>query len=492
MAHSAGAPYALAFASRFPERIRGDLCLLAPWVGGGENSKSMEQLSGNFAYTVILSAGYKWLKYVPNGILKTAQAAEWKMQAWMLGKPPTIAYQGIGFDVKAACGPQSSQSPLLLSPQSGASDAPFSPTADDHEGRSSGSGGFSDYDDLRDFDGRFESRSTLGRRSTNSQRSRVFSENKSSRNATRKPSKGFLGRFKSGSTTPSQPEPAPPERSQSLSGKRLKGLRSMSSLKGRPSTAPGGKKSSAPPSSMPRLPQTEIYDTGLGFDEFGWPTAVPDVKVKSNTIGPSTRSVKSEALSSLDLTMDSPISFPRSSGRRSVSFGASMARPRVPAPPVPSLPPLPGTPLPTSPTLASPGPSSPLPETPGGSYQAALGNALIAASHAESSKGTHSDLVQILNHDRQPWGFSYANYPHTVRVWYGDKDERIAENAVRWMETTMGQDRCQVKVVKGADHALMFRSGVVVEVLEYISECWHPGTSSALLPVSLANIHAID
>lgn len=36
MAHSAGAPYALAFANRFPERIRGDVCLLAPWVGGGE------------------------------------------------------------------------------------------------------------------------------------------------------------------------------------------------------------------------------------------------------------------------------------------------------------------------------------------------------------------------------------------------------------------------------------------------------------------------
>lgn len=36
MAHSAGAPYALAFANRYPERIRGDVCLLAPWVGGGE------------------------------------------------------------------------------------------------------------------------------------------------------------------------------------------------------------------------------------------------------------------------------------------------------------------------------------------------------------------------------------------------------------------------------------------------------------------------
>lgn len=37
MAHSAGSPYALAFASRYSHRVRGDVCLLAPWVGeGGE------------------------------------------------------------------------------------------------------------------------------------------------------------------------------------------------------------------------------------------------------------------------------------------------------------------------------------------------------------------------------------------------------------------------------------------------------------------------
>ena len=130
-------------------------------------------------------------------------------------------------------------------------------------------------------------------------------------------------------------------------------------------------------------------------------------------------------------------------------------------------------------------PSSPRTETEesatsGISYQAALGNALIAASHAESSKGTHGDLMQILNHDRQPWGFSYSAYPHNVRIWYGERDERIAENAVRWMENTMGQDKCDVKVVKGGDHALMFKSGVVVEVLEYISDCWRSGTCAVL------------
>jgi hypothetical protein len=36
MAHSAGAPYALSFANKVPERIRGEIFLLAPWVGGVE------------------------------------------------------------------------------------------------------------------------------------------------------------------------------------------------------------------------------------------------------------------------------------------------------------------------------------------------------------------------------------------------------------------------------------------------------------------------
>lgn len=130
-------------------------------------------------------------------------------------------------------------------------------------------------------------------------------------------------------------------------------------------------------------------------------------------------------------------------------------------------------------------PSSPVPSTanstftasisPSGSYQVALGNALIAASHAESSKGTHNDLLQILNHDNHPWGFSYSNYPHNVKVWYGDKDEKIAENAVRWMERTMGGDNCTVKVVKGADHGLMYRSSVVIEVFERLLSEWREG-----------------
>lgn len=400
-------------------------------------------------------AGYKWLKYVPNGILKTAQAAEWKVQAWMLGRPPTLAYKGIGFEVQAS--PQLQTA--FVSPPLDSSTS----TLQERDPRNSDSTGFSDYDDLRDFDGRFESRSTLGRRSICSTRSRTYSESKSLKHvAIRKTSKGFLGILKGVSNASAGSTSERPQ-SRGGPGKKLKVLRSMGSLKGRssaPSKQPSKKTST--PSLSSWAPSRLTEDAGLGLDELKWDGTVRGVTSPISR----TKSVKSDA--SLDMPGDVPISGMRAGGRRSVSFGASTRSSYISIPPVPPMPSLPSLP---------PSPRSELTPTPTEStFQAQLGNALIAASHAESAKGTHSDLLQILNHDRQPWGFSYHAYPHAVRVWYGDKDEKIGENAVRWMENTMGPDKCQVNVVKGADHALMFRSGVVVEVLEYVSDCWRSGT----------------
>ncbi|CDR98672.1 uncharacterized protein SPSC_02490 [Sporisorium scitamineum] len=67
IAHSAGAPFAAAVGLLFPHRIQGPLHLLAPWTGMQQDS------------------GYRWLRYVPDGVIKTAQAAEWKIQSWKLG-----------------------------------------------------------------------------------------------------------------------------------------------------------------------------------------------------------------------------------------------------------------------------------------------------------------------------------------------------------------------------------------------------------------------
>jgi len=218
----------------------------------------------------------------------------------------------------------------------------------------------------------------------------------------------------------------------------------MGSLKGGKSSHTSTKKYITPP---PQVPLSLKVDVGLGFNAIDWSTSVDT----------STDSASNDGSVKLD---DRPVQSQeynrRADGQRSMSYHTRSSPPSTFSSPVASA-------------LVSPSSASIAATS---SYQAALGNALIVASHAESSKGTHSDLLQILNHDQQPWGFSYASYPHRVRVWYGDRDEKIAENAVRWMERNMGEGRCEVKVVRGADHGLMYRSSVVVEVLERVRHSW--------------------
>ncbi|KAK7058778.1 hypothetical protein VNI00_001402 [Paramarasmius palmivorus] len=424
MAHSAGSPYALSFANKLRKRIRGDVCLLAPWVGGSE------------------SGGYKWLKYIPNGILKTAQAAEWKLQAWMIGKPPTIAWEGIGYNATQS------------------SDKKDQHTSTHNEGppRPSTGSTFSEYDDLRDFDGRFESRSTLGVSSQGNERS--ASESKV-HVATRKTSRGFLNRLKSSPIPQTQSPPI--EESPTTGGRRLKALRSMGSLKSKSSSS---SKKSLPPSPQLSLPPTmNNLDVGLGLDDLSWTKNLTPSDASFPNYSSSSGSTAT-ATNRYATTGHSPYQQynTRSSGRRSISFTSSASRPHISS--------LSSSPDPRSPADLSLDPQSSNGNLPGNGYQAALGNALIAASHAESAKGTHNDLLQILNHDNHPWGFSYQSYPHNVRIWYGDKDEKIAEHAVRWMEKTMGEEKCSVNVVKGADHGLMYKSAVVVEVLECLAQFW--------------------
>lgn len=68
LAHSAGAPFAAAVALLLPHRILGPLHLLAPWTGVQQDS------------------AYRWLRYVPDSVIKTAQVAEWIIQGWKLNK----------------------------------------------------------------------------------------------------------------------------------------------------------------------------------------------------------------------------------------------------------------------------------------------------------------------------------------------------------------------------------------------------------------------
>lgn len=95
LAHSAGAPYGLASSLRLADRVHGSIQLLAPWVGSASESTAN---------------AYKWLKFVPSGVIKTAQAAEWKVQGWRLGKLPKIQAQAVGFDPRAPLSSESTAS----------------------------------------------------------------------------------------------------------------------------------------------------------------------------------------------------------------------------------------------------------------------------------------------------------------------------------------------------------------------------------------------
>jgi hypothetical protein len=335
----------------------------------------------------------------------------------MIGKPPTIAYQGIGYNAPPPA--KSTAAQETPSPPSNGNLNVVYPSNGDSRRPSIGSSSFSEYDDLGDFEGRFESRSTLGMPYPSSQRG--IGESKASVNK-RKASRGILERLKGSPNSSPQPQQDKPP---SSSTKKLKGLKSMGSLKGKAHKLD-------PPS--PQLPPALRIDVGLGLEDLSWTKSI-----EVDTAIPPRAGVEP---------------FPRSSRRRSISFGSSKMAASAPSSPSPST------------FTAS------FPQSGARNHHVALGNALIAASHSESFKGTHNDLLQILNHENHSWGFSYSSYPHKVRVWYGDKDERIAENAVRWMERTMGTDRCSVKVVKGADHGLMYRSSAVVDVLEWILSAW--------------------
>jgi len=343
----------------------------------------------------------------------------------MLGKPPSITYQAIEY--------HATPSPKNHVPEKRAS-SPRSTLDIQPESKPRPSIGsvFSEYDDLRDFDGRFESRSTLG-----AARSRPsLPDGKALRNS-RKPSKGFLTRWKSSSQSIHS---LPDERSLP-GGRRLKALRSMGSLKGSSSRKPL-------PFTGPRLPPSYQIEVSFGLNGSDW-------------TGSNSKATVGEAdpvASRLSTTSHDP--YRRPSGRRSISLSS----------PKPVFSP------PASPSFTTSNSSFTASVAGGNESQAALGNALIAASHAESANGTHNDLLQILNHENHSWGFSYSSYPHTVKVWYGDKDEKIADNAVRWMVRTMGEDRCSLKMIKGADHGLLYRTSVVVEVFEHLGSFGKAGT----------------
>jgi hypothetical protein len=213
-----------------------------------------------------LLAGYKWLKYVPNSFIKAAQNAEWKVQGWKLGKPPTIVYEGIGNDPKASAkSTAASPTPQRVDTNklTRAFSSPSSGTVnhlDLPSGRASSTGRvsfqFSDYDDLADFNGRFGSTTTLAKVAAESVPPvppvpAVFQN----AHAKRKMSKGLFGILKG----PSPSSSAGNTPVINVKSPKLKGLKSMGNLK-------GGKKDNYKPTvSVVGTTSTGAFDVGEGI-----------------------------------------------------------------------------------------------------------------------------------------------------------------------------------------------------------------------------------
>lgn len=97
-----------------------------------------------------------------------------------------------------------------------------------------------------------------------------------------------------------------------------------------------------------------------------------------------------------------------------------------------------------------------------------LATALLKASYSESLAGGTQDLLAILERTNKPYGFAYSDVQHPVKVWHGDKDDRVSFASVQAFQQSL--PHCTLKLVAGAAHGLMTNTGVMYEVLDSIRE----------------------
>jgi pimeloyl-ACP methyl ester carboxylesterase len=435
LAHSAGAPYAMATClTSSPGTIAGPAHLLAPWVGAEVES------------------GYKWLKYVPDGIIKTAQAAEWRMQGWKLGKLPTLQTDTPPLGTAASRKGRGSQEPS-------SSDPPMSP----HDASQNAA-------DV--------SLDAALKTPTLNVPSPVLS---STRPLKQKSSKTGLFGGIFGATN----GPQSPRRSPTPSTPATPALPDASALSSpRQTAAPSAFASIAARSEMPTWESSSSLAGSAGAARLDTsPAASRDARpsldgVPKLTARRSLRVLKRSA-SGVDVTAAASVPADPSQGskvtRRSSVMGpadgargSSAGSTALSSPAALSFPAFQDGSGPSTPThAASSSSSASSATTRGGSSGPAsdLPTALLRASHAESLAGGTADLLTILGRSSQrPWGFSYPDVRHPVLVWHGDRDERISLASAQWMEREMAD--CTVRVVKGAGHGLMTNIDVVVSALE--------------------------
>jgi hypothetical protein len=412
LGHSAGCPYAVVTSINLGVgKVKGTVHLLAPWVvgttgntggggGGGEMGGGIGMSADN------LAGMYKYLKYVPSGVLKTAQAAEWRIQGWRLGKglpetTPLVDEKKGEFirnqeDATVATPVQKNKRESLASlgitgsgevvdklekmyPDGGIR------LAGPHLGLTNGNNGGLP--------------STPTKLNTPRRKGSLSVSGKSL----------FGGIFASGGGGGS-----------SKSNRSISGANDSSSL--RPSLAStSGRRSSYYAASAINSPSPIA-------EEVSSPRS-------SVSISPAPSASNSSQTPSATLTPSS-LSTPQRFRQDDIST-SSNDRPSSPSVLL----------TPTSPTsLATPTRSSISPSL--------LISGLLRASHAESLSGSTSDLLVLLDRSNsQNSTIRYRDVEQRVKVWYGDKDDRINESSVRWLEKEMKD--CKVETVRGADHNLM-------------------------------------
>ncbi|GAA5896986.1 hypothetical protein JCM6882_007323 [Rhodosporidiobolus microsporus] len=447
LAHSAGAPYAVASSIRpaLSPKIAGSLHLLAPWV-------STPGVSG----TDSLAGPYRFLKYVPTGVLKTAQAAEWKVQAWRLGKPPQVAPgKAVGYDAKAG---------RLFSPAPGGGEVEVE----------------LDEAELEAERERWAAEAPV----------EGISAPFSPPNGTGAAKLAELYGAEAG-FVPAGPANGSSNSSSGGSGK--KGWKLLGGRKSSPASDEGGltrsPSSLRPPSILSKRSSFHGGDSNSAASSRTLaPSGLPMplrrssvISVRSGSPAPTTPT-RSDSLSSFSSAMSgaggvpprsptptsangshAPLLSPSSTLSASTSNASLSPRHRVNSGGL-------------SPISRSPSPS-PLSASPSSIPSHILIDGLLRASHAESLRGGGTaDLLVLLDSAKKGLGFEYRDLDCPVKVWYGDKDDRISAGSIRWLEREVKERGrkgvCEVKVVEGADHGLMANGRVMLDVLESIAADW--------------------
>lgn len=410
LAHSAGCPFAVETA--LATRVTGAIHLLAPWVVSVAGA-SADELGGGVSADS-LAGMYKYLKYVPSGVLKTAQAAEWKIQGWRLGKaPPSVVVERDDDMFNVA------------------------ETAEDHE---------DDYDSRKDASVDGSVLSKAAKRESLASLGIVGSGDVVDKLERMYPDGGIrlAGPHATSSTRSAHAAASTPRRKGSLS---VNGKSLLGSILGGSAKSNRSYSGDASPSSVRSTGRRSSYFAASAIHDS--PASSARERSSGLTAPATPTSASSKRTSYL-----SDRSFPPRSPTDSHS---SLDHPSSPS--ASSIPPR-GSHLTATPTRASISP-------------AVLISGLLRASHAESLPGSTLDLLVLLDRSSNSAAktIDYRAVERPVRVWFGDKDDRISENSVRSLEREMKQ--CRVEVVPGADHNLMTseRDPLPLMKVRVISDC---------------------